>query len=68
MMKTKDDVVSSARMFLERYGSEAPREAAMRAHELRNAGDPEAAALWLEVEKAAKDLLEAQNPGHPDEY
>ncbi len=47
---------------MERYGDDAPIEAAMRADELMEAGDIEGAAVWKRIGKAVEELLSKERP------
>ncbi len=51
------DTYRAAHLLIERYGDDAPIEAAMRADELMEAGDLEGRAVWLRIVKAVEELL-----------
>ncbi len=56
------DIYRSAHLLIERYGDDAPIEAAMRADELMEAGDMEGRAVWLRIVKAVEELLSEERP------
>ena len=57
------DTYRCAHLLIERYGDDAPIEAAMRADELMEAGDMEGVAVWKMILKAIKELLDKTPPG-----
>ncbi len=57
------DIYRSANVLIERYGDDAPIEAAMRADELTEDGDMEGRAVWLRIVKAVEELLDTTPPG-----
>jgi len=56
-MSANDDIQRAARHFIRRYGDDAPRQATMRAEELRAAGHLEAQILWESICRAITVLL-----------
>lgn len=59
---TNDETISQAvRNLLARYGRDAPRQAELRAEELRAAGDAEGHAMWRAIERAAADALKGSS-------
>lgn len=56
-MPEKKHAVLSAQQFFDRFGANAPREAALRAEELRAAGDTEGHALWLSIQREVSVLV-----------
>lgn len=56
-MAKPDDIQEAARHFIRRYGEDAPRQAKMRADELRVTGHAEAHALWESIYRAITLLL-----------
>ncbi len=56
------DTYRSAHLLIERYGDDAPVEAAMCADELMEAGDMEGRAVWLRIVKAIEELLAKERP------
>jgi hypothetical protein len=49
---------SAAEKLIQRYGEDAPREAAQRAEELHSAGDEEGYALWSQIRGKVESLLQ----------
>jgi len=56
------DTYRCAHLLIERYGDDAPIEAAMRADELMEVGDMEGRAVWLRIVKAIEELLSEERP------
>jgi hypothetical protein len=56
-MTDEDTIQQAVRKLLARYGKDAPRQADLRAEELRAAGDAEGHAMWRAIERAAKKAL-----------
>ena len=51
------DIWRSAQVMVERFGENAPLEAAKRADELLGQGDMDGSRVWQRIMKAAEDLL-----------
>ncbi len=62
-MTSDIDTYRCAHLLMDRYGDDAPIEAAMRADELMEAGDMEGVAVWKMILKAIKELLGKAPPG-----
>ena len=58
------DTYRCAHLLIERYGDNAPIEAAMRADVLMEAGDMEGVAVWKGIRKAVEELLDKTPPGN----
>jgi len=56
-MTDEDTIHQAVRNLLARYGKDAPRQAQLRAEELRAAGDAEGHAMWRAIERAATAAL-----------
>ncbi len=56
------DTYRCAHLLIERYGDDAPIEAAMRADELAADGDMEGVAVWKRIGKAVEELLSEERP------
>ncbi len=56
------DTYRCAHLLIERYGDDAPIEAALRADELMEAGDMEGVVVWKLILKAIKKLLPGERP------
>ena len=56
-MTDEDTIRQAVRNLLARYGKDAPRQAQLRAEELRAAGDAEGHAMWRAIERAATAAL-----------
>ena len=55
---TDDETIQQAvRNLLARYGQDAPRQAEVRAEELRAAGDAEGHAMWRAIQRAITSAL-----------
>ncbi len=52
----------AARIFIERFGEDAPRQASIRAAELEAVGDPEGYRSWMDISSAARKLLRDEIP------
>ncbi len=61
-MTSDIDTYRCAHLLIERYGDDAPIEAAMRADELAADGDMEGRAVWLRIVKAVEELLSEERP------
>ncbi len=61
-MTTDLDIYRSAEALINRYGQDAPIQAAMRADELLDESDMEGSAVWKQILAAIQDLLR-QEPG-----
>ncbi len=59
-MTNEETIRQAVRNLLARYGKDAPRQAELRAEELRAAGDAEGHAMWRAIERAA--ATELKNP------
>jgi len=57
------EVSSATQKILGRFGANAPREAEIRAQELRELGHLEAEALWLKIARAARKALDEHKSG-----
>ena len=53
-----DEIWRAARRFVERFGADAPRQAMLRARELRAAGDEEGFAMWELIRAKATFFLD----------
>jgi hypothetical protein len=63
-MISERDIWLAANVMVDRYGSNAGLEAAERAEELLEKGDPEGSAVWQNVLAAIENLqAEKQAPG-----
>ena len=62
------DTYRSAHLLIERYGDDAPIEAAMRADKLMETGDMEGRAVWLRIGKAIEELLSEERPEGAEVY
>ena len=51
------DICRSAKLLIEQHSQEALIEAAIRADQLRDAGDRDGQAVWLRIRKAVLELL-----------
>ena len=60
-------IIHAAEVMLARYGANASHEAAIRARELSDEGDPDGARLWhqVEAELIARHSAPLQTPHHP---
>ena len=56
------DTYRCAHLLIERYGDDAPIEAAMRADALMDAGDMDGRAMWLRIVKAIEELQSQERP------
>ncbi len=61
-MTSDIDIYRSAHLLIERYGDDAPNEAAMRADGCLAAGNKEGEAVWLRIVKAIEELLSKERP------
>ncbi len=57
------DIWRSAAQIVDRYGEDAPLEAAMRADAMLEAGDLDGLAVWKRIKKAAEELLRERPDG-----
>ncbi len=57
------DIYRTARLLIERHGSEAPVHAAMRADAMLEKGDLDGRAVWERVLRAVEELLDQEPPG-----
>ncbi len=57
------DIWRSAAQIIDRYGEDAPLEAAMRADAMLEVGDLDGLAVWKRIKKAAEELLQEQPEG-----
>jgi hypothetical protein len=57
-MTEPDSISEAARNFVQRYGADAPRQARIRAEELRAAGLAEGYATWCRIHDEAKSILD----------
>lgn len=51
------DIWRGAKLLIDRHGDEAPVQAAMRADELRAAGDIEGHQIWMRLLRAIEEIL-----------
>ncbi len=61
-MTSDIDTYRCAHLLIERHGDDAPIEAAMRAHELLEAGGMEGKTAWVCILKAVEELRQRE-PG-----
>ena len=61
-MTSDIDIYRAAKLFVERYGGEAPIHAAMRADELLARGDLDGQGIWKLILKAIDELLANEGP------
>lgn len=59
-MTDEETIQQAVRNLLARYGKDAPRQADLRAEELRAAGDAEGHVMWRAIQRAVMDAL--KNP------
>ncbi len=59
-MTNEETIQQAVRNLLSRYGKDAPRQAELRAEELRAAGDAEGHAMWRTIQRAVVAAL--KNP------
>jgi hypothetical protein len=57
------DIWRAAQLMLKRYGDEALKESAARAHELVASGDHKGAAVWRRITDAVAQLANTTPPG-----
>lgn len=58
-MTDEETIQQAVRNLLARYGKDAPRQAELRAEELRAAGDAEGDAMWRAIRRAVAVALKA---------
>ena len=58
-MTDETEIRLTAKRFVERFGKDAPREATIRANELRAAGHVEEYDIWMSIFSEVKSLLDA---------
>ncbi|OHC83285.1 MAG: hypothetical protein A3G73_05905 [Rhodospirillales bacterium RIFCSPLOWO2_12_FULL_67_15] len=58
-MTDEENIQQAVRNLLARYGKDAPRQAELRAEELRVAGDGEGHAMWRAIGRAVAAALKA---------
>jgi hypothetical protein len=56
-MTKEMDIQHAAERFIERFGNDAPREAAMRMNELRDSGDHDGHELWQKIYQCVSDIV-----------
>ncbi len=56
-MTEEMDIQHAAELFIERFGNDAPTEAAMRMDELRDSGDTDGHALWQKIYLRVSDIV-----------
>ena len=56
-MTEEMDIQHAAERFIERFGNDAPREAAMRMNELRDSGDHDGHDLWQKIYQCVSDIV-----------
>ena len=54
------DVYRTAKLFVDKYGAEAPIHAAMKADAMLDKGDMDGRAVWLRVVRAVEELLDTR--------
>jgi len=59
-MSDDEEIRVAAENFIERYGSDAPRQAEIRAKELLSAGSKDGHDRWLSIAEKARSLLDDQ--------
>ena len=57
------DLWRAAKQIVDRYGEDAPLEAAMLADAMHEAGDLDGLAVWKRIKKAADELLRERPDG-----
>ena len=57
-MTDETEIGLTAKRFVERFGKDAPREATIRANELRAAGHVEEYDIWMSIFSEVKSLLD----------
>ena len=57
-MKDETEIRLTAKRFVERFGKDAPRQATIRANELRAAGHVEEFNIWMSIYSEVKSLLD----------
>jgi len=57
-MTDETEIRLTAERFVERFGKDAPRQATMRANELRAAGHIEEYDIWMSIFTEVKSLLD----------
>ena len=57
-MTDETEIRLTANRFVERFGKDAPREATIRANELRAAGHVEEFNIWMSIYSEVKSLLD----------
>ena len=57
-MTDETDIRLTAERFVERFGKDAPRQATIRANELRAAGHAEEYDIWMSIFTEVKSLLD----------
>lgn len=60
-MTNEETIRQAVRNLIARYGNDSPRQAALRAEELRAAGDAEGHAMWRAIERAAAAALKTSS-------
>ncbi len=57
-MTDETEIRLTAKRFVERFGKDAPRQATIRANELRAAGHVEEYDIWMSIYSEVKSLLD----------
>lgn len=57
-MINETEIRLTAERFVERFGNDAPRQATIRANELRAAGHVEESDIWMSIFSEVKSLLD----------
>ncbi len=57
------DLWRAAKQIIDRYGQDAPLEAAMRADAMLEAGDLDGLAVWKRIKKSAEEWLRERPDG-----
>lgn len=57
-MINETEIRLTAEQFVERFGNDAPRQATIRANELRAAGHVEESEIWMSIFSEVKSLLD----------
>ncbi len=60
------DIWQTAKLLVDRYGEDAPLQAAQRADELLEEGHMDGRAVWFRIENACRELLRTKpDPDEP---
>ena len=61
-MISDKQIYQAATVLIEKYGEDAPIEAALRADELLDRGDIDGERVWIKIGKAVDELLATERP------